>query len=52
MRVLTGNELKTFEQIASLTQPALKVVMRKYLIQKYGKENVIEKEEYLIAKGT
>ena len=52
MRILTANELKTFEQIAGLSQPALKVIMRKYLIQKYGKENVIEDQSYLLAKGS
>ena len=51
MRVLTGKEMKTFEQIVGLSQPALKTVMRKYLVRKYGIENVKETGDYIIAFG-
>lgn len=51
MRVLTGKEMKTFEQIVGLSQPALKTVMRKYLVRKYGIDNVKETGDYIIAFG-
>ena len=52
MRVLTGKEMKAFEQIVGLSQPALKAVMSRFLVKKYGSENVVETGEYVIAKGS
>lgn len=49
MRTLRENELKTFEQIVSLKQPALKKVMSNFLRKKYTK--VTETKDYLFAEG-
>lgn len=49
MRILRENELKTFEQIVSLKQPALKKVMSNFLRKKYSK--VIETKDYIVAVG-
>ncbi len=49
MRTLKENELKTFEQLVSLSQPALKKVMSKFLRSKYHK--VTETKDYILAKG-
>lgn len=49
MRTLRENELKTFEQIVSLKQPALKKVMSNFLRKKYAK--VIETKDYICAEG-
>ena len=51
MRTLKENEQKTFEQIVSLTQPALKRVMSKFIRNKYDTKNVIETKDYICAEG-
>ena len=51
MKTLSENEQKTFEQLVSLTQPALKKVMSKFLRNKYGNKNVIETADYICVQG-
>ena len=51
MKTLNENEQKTFEQLVSLTQPALKKVMSKFLRNKYGNKNVIETADYICVQG-
>lgn len=50
MRTLRDNELKTFEQLVSLKQPALKKVMSNFLRQKYPSK-VTETKDYIFAEG-
>ena len=49
MRTMKESELKTFEQLVSLKQPALKKVMSNFLRKKYTK--VTETKDYLFAEG-
>ena len=51
MRTLNEGEQRTFEQIVSLTQPALKKVMSKFLKNKYGSKNILETADYICAQG-
>lgn len=51
MKTLSDGEQKTFEQLVSLTQPALKKVMSKFVRNKYGNKNVIETTDYICVKG-
>ncbi len=49
LRTLRETELKTFEQIVSLKQPALKKVMSNFLRKKYTK--VTETKDFICAEG-
>ncbi len=49
MRTMKESELKTFEQLVSLNQAALKKVMSNFLRKKYS--NVIETKDYILAEG-
>lgn len=49
MRNLKESELKTFEQLVSLSQPGLKKVMSNFLNKKYDK--VTETKDYIFAEG-
>ena len=49
MKTLRENEFKAFEQIAGLSQAALKYSLSTYLRSKY--KDVIETDDYLLAKG-
>ena len=51
MKTLSDGEQKTFEQLVSLTQPALKKVMSKFVRKKYGNKNVIETADYICVQG-
>lgn len=48
-KAFTNSELKTFEQLVSLTQPSLKKVMSKFLKKYYPK--VIETKDYIFCEG-
>ena len=49
MKTFKNSELKTFEQLASLTQNSLKKVLSSFLKRHYSK--VIETKEYIYAEG-
>jgi hypothetical protein len=51
MRVLKDSELKTFEQILKLSQPALKKVMSNFIKKKYPKDSIFETKDFIIAQG-
>lgn len=51
MKILRENEQRTFEQIVSLTQPALKKVMSRFLRNKYDSKKIIETKDYICAEG-
>lgn len=51
VRVLKANELKTFEQLVSLSQEEVRKSMAYFLQQKYGKDNVIVSNKYIVATG-
>lgn len=50
MKTFKNSELKTFEQLASLTQSSLKRVLASFLKKHYPK--VIETKDYIIAEGS
>ena len=50
MKTFSNFELKTFEQLASLSQSSLKKVLASFLPRHYSK--VIETEDYIFAEGT
>ena len=49
MKTFKPGELKTFEQLASLTQGSLKKVLSKFLSKHYKK--VVETDDYIFAEG-
>lgn len=49
VHLLKDNDLKTFEQLCSLTQQGMKKTMSSYLKKKYS--NVIETKDYIMAEG-
>ena len=51
MNILKENELKTLEQICSLSQGALKKTLSTFLHSKYPKEKIFETPEFLCAEG-
>lgn len=51
MKVLKENDLKLFEQIASLPQDSLLKTLYTFLKKQYGEEKVTGTADYLIAKG-
>lgn len=50
MRIFKASELKTFEQLASLSQTSLKRVMANFLKKYYP--NVVETKDYIFAEGS
>ena len=50
MRIFKASELKTFEQLASLSQSSLKRVMANFLRKYYP--NVVETKDYIFAEGS
>ena len=50
LKTFKATELKTFEQLAALSQTSLKKVLSTFLKKHYPK--VIETKEYLYAEGT
>lgn len=52
MKIFSAKDYKTFEQVVMLNERQVKATMSQFLKKRYGEENVMENDKFIVAKGS